>query len=149
MTRRLLLCGGVLVIACGACQLASDEASSLRDTRQRLVRLEAQATQTGRFQVVNGTPAYARNIMLLDTWTGRTWIACETKLTWTQTNTNWCAMEPIGMPSVAVGPSADTVSAVADTSCAPGSEGRRRLGPFCDLVPATRRADSTGLTPRP
>jgi hypothetical protein len=30
----------------------------------------------GRFQVVNGTPDQARNIMLLDSTTGDTWVAC-------------------------------------------------------------------------
>ena len=31
----------------------------------------------GRYQVVNGTPQYAKNIMLLDTVTGESWISCE------------------------------------------------------------------------
>lgn len=31
----------------------------------------------GRFQIVNGTPDMARNIMLLDTETGDAWVACE------------------------------------------------------------------------
>jgi hypothetical protein len=30
----------------------------------------------GRFQIVNGTPEFAKNIMLIDTQTGDSWIAC-------------------------------------------------------------------------
>jgi hypothetical protein len=31
---------------------------------------------TGRYQIANGTPELSKNIMLLDTWTGETWIIC-------------------------------------------------------------------------
>lgn len=36
----------------------------------------AQQSQVGRFQIVNGTPGMSRNIMLLDTSTGDSWITC-------------------------------------------------------------------------
>jgi hypothetical protein len=45
-------------------------------------RSGGQATQlsppqdTGRFQIVDGTPEYAMNIMLIDTWTGNSWQTC-------------------------------------------------------------------------
>jgi hypothetical protein len=43
--------------------------------------------QTGRFQIVNGTPTMSRNIMLLDTWTGDTWITCG------EAPTAWCPIQ--------------------------------------------------------
>jgi hypothetical protein len=48
-------------------------------------------SQVGRFQIVNGTPQFAVNIMLLDTTTGESWQACggEGKKEITQ----WCKME--------------------------------------------------------
>jgi hypothetical protein len=49
----------------------------------------APVSEIGRFQVVNGTPQYAMNIMLLDTVTGDTWIKCgspETSDTWCKVN---------------------------------------------------------------
>jgi hypothetical protein len=46
--------------------------SSFTPTRLR-------AAKEGRYQIVNGTPELTRNIMLLDTWTGNTWIVCEDK----------------------------------------------------------------------
>lgn len=44
--------------------------------------------EAGRFQVVNGTPEMTRNIMLLDTTTGETWILC----TDVGGSTAWCKM---------------------------------------------------------
>lgn len=35
-----------------------------------------QAQQSGRYQIVNGTPELSKNIMLLDTQTGRSWVSC-------------------------------------------------------------------------
>jgi hypothetical protein len=43
----------------------------------------------GRFQIVNGTPELTRNIKLLDTETGETWITC----TDTDNASVWCHME--------------------------------------------------------
>jgi hypothetical protein len=54
-------------------------------------RGEAKATVqsgSGRYQVVNGTPEMARNIMLLDSATGETWIACIGE----GGASNWCHM---------------------------------------------------------
>ena len=39
-------------------------------------RVVAQSGGNGRYQIVNGTPEMARNIMLLDTATGKTWVYC-------------------------------------------------------------------------
>jgi hypothetical protein len=41
----------------------------------------------GRYQIVNGTPEMARNIMLLDTQTGQTWAVCLV-----DNKDSWCAM---------------------------------------------------------
>lgn len=46
------------------------------------------SSNAGRFQVVNGTPEFAKHIMLLDTQTGNTWIVCGGE----GGPTNWCAM---------------------------------------------------------
>jgi hypothetical protein len=40
----------------------------------------------GRWQIVNGTPEMTRNIMLLDTETGNSWIVC----TGAGDETKWC-----------------------------------------------------------
>jgi hypothetical protein len=42
----------------------------------------------GRFQVVNGTPSMAANIMLLDTATGESWIKCSSE----DVGSLWCAV---------------------------------------------------------
>ena len=36
----------------------------------------SQSGSVGRYTIVNGTPSMARNIMLLDTITGATWLVC-------------------------------------------------------------------------
>jgi len=46
------------------------------------------ATTLGRFTIVNGTPDQARNIMLLDTLTGESWITCQDRTD----GTGWCHM---------------------------------------------------------
>ena len=43
----------------------------------------------GRWTIVNGTPEQARNIMLLDTATGETWVVCESA----DGSTGWCRLE--------------------------------------------------------
>lgn len=50
--------------------------------------------ENGRYQIINGTPQFARNIMLLDTQTGRTWIQCETgdSAKFVTQGSNWCEM---------------------------------------------------------
>jgi len=49
--------------------------------------------ETGRYQIVNGTPTSGVNIMLLDTWTGRTWITCtESVNDDTVKLTAWCTL---------------------------------------------------------
>ena len=42
----------------------------------------------GRYQIVNGTPEYAANIMLLDTATGDSWINCSSE----DIGSMWCKM---------------------------------------------------------
>lgn len=45
--------------------------------------------ENGRFEIVNGTPDAARNIMLLDTQTGDSWIMCSGS----NGVTGWCRMD--------------------------------------------------------
>lgn len=69
------------------------EAQQLKDSLARLEvavkslqAAQAQPSLTGRFTIVNGTPTLTRNIMLLDTHTGQTWITCGGK----DVGTAWC-----------------------------------------------------------
>jgi hypothetical protein len=55
------------------------------------------ASGYGRFQIVNGTPELTRNIMLLDTETGESWITC----TDSDNSSLWCHMERSSARSVA------------------------------------------------
>jgi hypothetical protein len=75
----------------------ADIQTSLGAIQASLKALQADITNRGgRFQVMNGTPQFARNIMLIDTQTGQTWVVCETKNASSTTNTNWCAMDCYG-----------------------------------------------------
>jgi len=47
------------------------------------------STSSGRYQVVNGTPELSKNIMLLDTATGRSWILCRDE----SKSDLWCTLE--------------------------------------------------------
>lgn len=42
----------------------------------------------GRYQIVNGTPEFAANIMLLDTVTGDSWVKCASE----NVGALWCSM---------------------------------------------------------
>lgn len=61
--------------------------------RLELARLEAEEIRgrvsVGRFQVINGSPSTTRNIMLLDTSTGNTWVICNGP----NDETTWCWVE--------------------------------------------------------
>lgn len=59
------------------------------------------SSEIGRYQIVNGLPSMARDIMLLDTKTGRTWILCTTKDSTATTDSNWCSMKQFGYPASA------------------------------------------------
>lgn len=50
--------------------------------------VQAQSGQPGRYQIINGTPAMAQNIMLLDTATGQSWITCNNE----KGGTGWCLL---------------------------------------------------------
>lgn len=67
----------------------------------RLSQLPQEKKEIGRFQVTDGTPSLARNIMLVDTVTGRVWLACNTSKRGfaSSVTVNWCAMEFYGTPS--------------------------------------------------
>jgi len=53
------------------------------------------AASNGRWTVVNGTPEYAMNIMLLDTATGDTWLKCGDK----DGVTYWCRILRTNTPT--------------------------------------------------
>ena len=90
-------------LALGACTVSESQVSEKIEAQAKQIA-EIQAKlgamqKAGRYQVMNGTPSFARNIMLVDTETGRVWLACETKAGQSSTNTNWCAMDFYGTPS--------------------------------------------------
>jgi hypothetical protein len=66
---------------------------------QAAVRAVASSSRTARFQVTNGTPEMSRNIILVDTQTGKTWLLCGTKDQESIVNTGWCAMNFYGSGS--------------------------------------------------
>lgn len=76
---RRILYVGALVVAVGVGALARKNASAAPPLPV--------ASSAGRWQVVNGTPDMARNIMLLDSVTGQTWIACTG-----EAGNSWCYM---------------------------------------------------------
>lgn len=53
------------------------------------VHAQAQSAADGRYQIVNGTPSMSRNIMLLDTAIGQSWITCENKK---EGRSGWCLL---------------------------------------------------------
>jgi hypothetical protein len=64
---------------------------------ERISVLEKRQAVVGRFQIVNPTPEFIRNAMLLDTITGRTWVACtindaDGKPVVGTENNGWCNM---------------------------------------------------------
>lgn len=79
MTKRTvaLLAGATALIAVGSGWPALAESRSV-----------VQSTG-GRYQIVNGTPEMTRNIMLLDTATGNSWIICGDK----DGVSHWCEMD--------------------------------------------------------
>lgn len=78
------------------------QAKEITELRATITTIAATATsRPGRFQVINGTPQFARNIMLIDSETGRTWLTCETKDKTSVVSTGWCAIDFYGD---AVGP---------------------------------------------
>ena len=88
------------LLALLGCGRSPKEAEEVADLKSRLNVMEARTSDVGRFQIVNGTPAFAHNIMLVDTKTGRAWIACNSKDSLQTTETNWCAMRHEGTGTV-------------------------------------------------
>lgn len=64
--------------------------ADLSATLKSLSGRSSQAFQ--RYQIVNGTPAYAQNIMLLDTQTGTSWVTCYGG----DSETSWCILPQTG-----------------------------------------------------
>ncbi len=77
------------------------QAKQIAEMQAALKALPASLPKGARFQVMNGTPQFARNIMLVDTESGRVWVVCETKGQQTSTSTNWCAMDFFGTSTAA------------------------------------------------
>jgi len=61
----------------------------LNQTHAEAPNRTAPPQREGRFQIVDGTPEFTKNIMLLDTETGESWIVC----TDTDNTSEWCHME--------------------------------------------------------
>ena len=86
-------------------QSQAKQLSSL-DASIKIIEAKIQQNQehgSGRFQIINGTPEMTRNIVLIDTETGRTWLMCDTKgvsLTAAVVDTGWCAMPVAGIAVV-------------------------------------------------
>jgi hypothetical protein len=80
-----------LIVAIVCLAIAQPNATQTRTTTTNT------QTANGRWQIVNGTPEMTRNIMLLDTQTGDSWINCSDS----KGATNWCSMsrgyEQVGM----------------------------------------------------
>ena len=88
MTRMNVALIAAVVILSGALALAASlpaNPQSQNPPRSTLKPIESEPN--GRYQIANGTPEMTRNIMLLDTQTGKTWIICEGA-----DGTAWCAM---------------------------------------------------------
>jgi len=85
----ILLFAILLAVACRK----APSADEIADMQSRLKHLSDDSMRVGRYQIVNGMPSTERNIILLDTETGRTWILCNGKAAQGATSTNWCAMD--------------------------------------------------------
>src|SRR5689334_21579834 len=55
---------------------------------QPVVQAAVRTSEVGRYQIINGTPQFAINIMLLDTVTGDSWIKCASP----DAGDNWCSV---------------------------------------------------------
>src|SRR6266540_2083884 len=80
-------CGAALVVI-GLVIVGAADAASAQSPRTPTTSPVVGGAPNGRFQIVNGTPALVRNIMLLDTVTGDSWILCEMG----GGTTGWCKM---------------------------------------------------------
>jgi hypothetical protein len=72
---------GILALAL-AYHFGASSATAQAPSQKQIVN----AASTGRWTIVNGTPEMASNIMLLDTFTGDSWISCEDP----DGTTEWC-----------------------------------------------------------
>jgi hypothetical protein len=79
--RKQTIIVSVMVVAVVCLVLAQPNATQTRST------ISTQAAN-GRWQIVNGTPEMSRNIMLLDTQTGDSWIVCSDS----KGVTYWCSL---------------------------------------------------------
>ena len=69
-------------VACLLLFLASIDSAFGQTARPPSTAVVTGGAPNGRFQIVNGTPDVARNIMLLDTVTGDTWLFCNVAGSW-------------------------------------------------------------------
>jgi hypothetical protein len=75
-----------LALLFGLC-LALLAVATVADVRAQSHPVVSSQLTMGRYQVVNPTPEFIRNTMLIDTATGRTWAACDDKQL-----PGWCPM---------------------------------------------------------
>jgi hypothetical protein len=100
---RCVLAGITVGLLCLGCdQLDGTADKKMKALEARVDELQQKVTATsrvevGRYQVVNPTPQFIRNSILLDTVTGHTWITCTIQdedgkpIPGTESN-GWCRM---------------------------------------------------------
>jgi len=81
------LIAAVLVLSGALALTVSLPANPQNQVPPRSTLRPIETPPNGRYQIANGTPDQARNIMLLDTQTGKTWIICNGA-----GGTAWCIM---------------------------------------------------------
>ncbi len=82
-----VLIGGIVVAAGIGWTVSAQPAPTLSGDGIRK-GLRELGQDVGRYQIVNGTPQYAANIMLLDTVTGNSWVMCSGP----DVGDQWCKM---------------------------------------------------------
>lgn len=93
MTKKFFYaCAGVFLLAL-AYHLGAGSADAQSPQPARAI---VQGAGNGRYQIVNGTPEMARNIMLLDSVTGKTWQICGGNGAAGDEIASWCPMVRAG-----------------------------------------------------
>ena len=92
MKTNIFVMAAVLVLLVYGC---TQEEPKSQVTTQPAPETPSRNPEIGRYQVTNGTPSMSRNIMLLDTVTGHTWILCTDQ----GGNSAWCKMPKYETPA--------------------------------------------------
>jgi hypothetical protein len=88
------VCAGLFLLA-GAYHLGARSATAQAQGQGQAPPQVVRASSSGRWTIVNGTPELTRNIMLLDTVTGETWVTCSD----TTGTRYWCKIIRTNMPT--------------------------------------------------